>query len=374
MSRRTASRRTVLVTIAATVLAVLLAVLLTPRPPAVSAARTGDEAVAEQLVALLPDTRGQRGVAVAVVDDAGVRTAGLGRTGGPEDQPVTPATAFEIGSVTKPLTGMLLAERVAAGEVALDDAVGDVVEGSRRLASTGSATLEELATHRSGLPRVPMEPAFLARSVLASLTGGNPYPYDAEDVLEFAGAAEAPGGAEPAYSNLGAATLGQALALQAGEDYGALLESTVTDPLGMSDTVVAEDPSDVPADRAYGVGGNGLPKSPWVSEGFAPAGGVWSTADDLAVLLQALLDGSAPGGEVATEPRADFTGDDRIGLFWIVSEVDGRTVTWHNGGTGGFRAWVGVDREARRGVAVLSSGTEGLDDVARELLLLEEDS
>ena len=74
----------------------------------------------------------------------------------------------------------------------------------------------------------------------------------------------------------------------------------------------------------------------------------------MARLTQALLDGSAPGLS-ALDPVADFVGPAaRIGAAWITLEVKGRRITWHNGATGGFRSWIGLDRDAgsRRRVAV----------------------
>lgn len=96
------------------------------------------------------------------------------------------------------------------------------------------------------------------------------------------------------------------------------------------------DPAGLPEPRAVGTSRSGREQSPWLSAGFAPAGaGVWSTTRDLARLARGVLDGDAPGAS-AIETRRDFTDGDRIGLGWITSDVNGRTITWHNGGTGGF--------------------------------------
>lgn len=368
VSRRPVQRR-VLVAVCAAVLGVALALLLAPRPPTLSAEQTGDAELAAAVRSLLPDDgAGHRGLAVAVVDADGARTAGLGSTGGPEDTAVDASTQFEIGSVSKPLTGMLLAALAESGDVALDDPVASLVPGWSP--ADGQATLEELATHRSGLPRLPSGPAFLARALPLTVAGGNPYGYDAEQVLAFAGDEGAPGGADPVYSNLGAATLGQALAATTSTSYADLLRERVTGPLGMTDTVAAVDAQSVPDRRAHGVGANGLPKATWETEGFAPAGAVWSTAGDLSLLLEALLAGTAPG-QSSLEPRADYPDGNRIGLFWITSDREGHTVTWHNGATGGFTAWVGVDAEAGRAVAVLDSSTADTDELGWQLLLQE---
>lgn len=263
---------------------------------------------------------------------------------------------------------MLLADMAADGPVRLDQRVGDLVPGTA-LARSGDATLAELASHRSGLPRLPTDPVFLARSILLNAIGGNPYRgVTSQDILEWAGSAAPKGGDEPAYSNFGAAVLGCALAAHRDTRYGNLLAERVLAPVGMTDTTVAVSAAELPEPRARGETKSGRDRAPWVSSGFAPAGaGVWSTAADLARLATAVLDGDGPG-VAAVEPRWTFTDGDRIGLAWITSERDGRTITWHNGGTGGFRSFVGLDLEADRAVVLLSNTTAPVDDAGFELL------
>jgi CubicO group peptidase (beta-lactamase class C family) len=124
-----------------------------------------------------------------------------------------------------------------------------------------------------------------------------------------------------------------------------------------------------PADSFAGPhAGSGKATAPWISEGYAPAGvGVRSTARDLAVLLRATLEGTAPGAD-ATRPRYDADGN-RIGFGWLTSVRDGRELTWHNGATGGSRSFVGFDREHGRGVVLLSNTDQGVDVVGAGLVL-----
>lgn len=358
-------------TLAKAVIAVLIGVLATllvgPRPPSLSGATTGDRQLAERARDVLGDPEGLRGVAVAFVEDGRVRFAGLGQVGAGDTSAVDRDTRFEIGSVTKALNGMLLADLAGAGEVRLDQRVGDLVAGTP-LEQTGDATLAELAGHRSGLPRLPLRPAFLAGALTANLAGGNPYSATRSDVLGWAASAKPSGGDDPAYSNFGAAVLGGALAAHQDTSYGDLLTARILEPLAMTDTTVAADAASLPEPRATGGSPSGQDRAPWLSDGFAPAGtGVWSTTADLARLAQAVLGGEAPGAP-AIKPRWPFTDGDRIGLGWITSQANGRTVTWHNGGTGGFRSFVGLDIAADRAVVVLSNTTSPIDDAALELL------
>jgi CubicO group peptidase (beta-lactamase class C family) len=100
---------------------------------------------------------------------------------------------------------------------------------------------------------------------------------------------------------------------------------------------------------------------PWTGEALAPAGGIRASISDMARLVRALLDGSAPG-LVALDPVANYAGPAaRIGAGWMTLDAKGREVTWHNGGTGGFRSWVGLDRKAGTGVVLLTATAAPVD-------------
>ena len=365
------SRKTLLVLAGAVATGVLAAVAVGPHPPRLGPERTGDTALAARTLEALGGAQGHRGVAVAWVEGGTVTTAGLGTTGR-GGAPVDGGTPFETGSVAKALTGVLLADAVDRGEVRLDEPIGALVPGTA-LAASGTATLAEVATHRSGLPRLDPSPLATGRAALAGLTASTPYSGDADDVLQAAGNAGAPGGAEPEYSNLGFAALGDALAVRAGTTYEQLLAERLTGPLGMTRTTVADDASEVPAGAARPVAGNGRAQDPWTAPGHAPAGvGPHSTAADLGTLAAALLDGTAPGAW-ALDPLVPYDDDgQQVGLAWFTDPADAERglppVTWHNGGTGGTRTYVGLDREGGRAVVLLATGSEGVEAAGQALL------
>jgi CubicO group peptidase (beta-lactamase class C family) len=123
-------------------------------------------------------------------------------------------------------------------------------------------------------------------------------------------------------------------------------------------TVVVSREGGLPPNRVVGSDEYGRVQSPWVSPGFAPAGvGVWSTAADLGVLLDAILEGSAPG-LAATRPNTEIESEGAygIGYFWLGSQKGDQTITWHDGATGGFQSWMGFDRDAGTGVVLLAAG------------------
>ena len=308
-----------------------------------------------------------RRVAAAVVDlasGAGFRLAFLGA--GVEER-------FEAGSLSKALTGMLLADAVERGEVDLAETVAAIVPDQ---AGTpfGSVSLAELCTHTSGLPRLPGGARTAARGLRFGLLGLDPYRgIGAAAVLAAAARQELRGCGTFQYSNLGGAVAGQLLARRAGTDYPTLLRERLCDPLGMNDTAVA-----TRADHARpGRSASGRPRQPWILDGYAPAGGVLTTVADLARLCGALLDGSAPG--VASLRPLDGTAGDPerpMGMFWLLdpagpdqeTESDqetrqdqGSAMVWHNGATGGYSAFLALWPEQRRAVAVLADQARAED-------------
>lgn len=336
----------------AVLLAVALAVggwLIRPGALHLDESRTGDI----ELQRFIDDNYEGPGhrLSVAVVEDTATRFAGRG---------TDEHGSFEIGSISKALTGILLSEAVRRGEVKLDQQVGSLLplDGSE----VASATLEDLATHQSGLPNTTRSPLPAARSLLASLAAGNPYPYSVDQLLDQARSASTKGRGKPAYSNLGGALLGEALARQAGMAYPELLQDRVFQPVGMTESRTPVSNAGAAPD---GYGSGGRQQAPWTQTGYAPAGGVVSTASDLALLARTLLSGKYVE---ALAPRRDFD-EDRVGLFWLTTPLpDNRSMVWHNGGTGGYRSFIGIDLERRRAVVVLSDVAVPVDDFATKLL------
>jgi CubicO group peptidase (beta-lactamase class C family) len=354
----TGSRRSIVVSLIAAVIITAGAFAVGPRPLAIPEETSGDAELARQVRDALRPRPGVRAAAIAVVRDGSVVLAGIG-TVSPGGQTIDPrASSFEIGSLTKPLTGMLL-ESMTPHVVEADSDLGTVL-GPERLEGSdlGEVTLAQLAHHQSGLPRLPLSPALLAGSFATQLGSHDPYPDWPATRLIAEAADTGLGEPEFLYSNLGAAVLGHTLALAADQQYPDLLREQILESLGMEHTTVVVSHDGLPSDRVVGSDGYGRAQSPWVSPGFAPAGvGTWSTAADLGTLLDAILEGSAPG-LAATRPDTEIASEGAygIGYFWLGSDADGETITWHDGGTGGFRSWMGFNRDAGTGVAILTAG------------------
>ncbi|SDE27439.1 serine hydrolase domain-containing protein [Auraticoccus monumenti] len=328
----------------------------TPRATATS----GDEALAADTVAALGDPRGFGAVTAVRVRDGQVSVAGVGE----ERMGPGPDARYELGSITKVLTGMLLADAVERGEAGLDDPLQrwlPELAGS----AVGEVTLQEVATHHGGAPGLP--PALIGTGLVAGVTNSNVYEISTAEVLTQARTVQLAGRGRYQYSNLGTALLGHALARATGaQDWPTLLRTRMLDPLGMTSTRIAVSGPDPDVHPHLA---NGWPAARWWGEGMAPAGtSTTTTAADLGRFAQAVLEGRAPG-MAALEPVADDSAGGRTGLLWDVDEVDGRVLTGKNGGTAGSRTRIELDRERGEAVVLLNNTDRWVDQATRALLL-----
>lgn len=355
-----------------------LAVFVGPNPRLGHGAerQTGDPALIAQVESLVGDGRGLSALSAARVEageapEGTARYAGFGDVGGDPraaGDPPTSDTPFELGSITKVFTGMLLADAVERGEAALTDPLSQHLP---ELAGTpaGGVTLEALAMHTSGLPRLPADMTGLA-GLGSSFAPGNPYEgWTTEGVIDAAATATLTQGGQEEYSNFGTALLGDALARAAGSgSYAELLTNRLLTPLGMESTTIVPAAGAEPAGLATPRTVNGRVMAPWTGAAFAGAGtSTRTTAADLTKLASALLDGSAPGADSMT-PRPGPDGTATGGLGWAISERDGRTITWHNGGTGGTHTMLALDRDAgRAGIALATTDDRLVDSLGMAL-------
>jgi CubicO group peptidase (beta-lactamase class C family) len=322
----------------------MMAAMSFAKPPADLQAR---------LDALLKNQPG--GVAIAWVDAEGTAFLQAGRFDGDGSTAITPDTQFEIGSVTKVFTSLLLAESERAGKVSRADPAAKYLlpAGDPDQAALAKITLFSLATHTSGLPRLS--------SNIGPNPDANPDPYaryDREMLVEALrlDGAVAPAGRGMAYSNFGAAVLGEALGTAWGTRYAAALEAQVLAPLGMKATTLGlagqPAPGDFPPPHA---GGKVTPA--WTFQAYAPAGALRSSARDMARFLAACLarnDGplhAAIQATVRPQQRADDVGG-QIGLGWFITDEG---IVWHNGATAGSHAFVGFNPKTGTGVAILAN-------------------
>jgi CubicO group peptidase (beta-lactamase class C family) len=293
---------------------------------------------------------------VAEVVGSAVRTAARG---------VALDADVEIGSISKAFTGLLYRDSVARGEVGPDTTLGTVLDlGESALAGI---TLASLSTHTSGLPRLAPVPDALRRSWELWRHGRNPYREDLATLLAQAQGVSV-GRHRARYSNLGFQLLGHAIAGAAGTRYAELVAARLCAPLGLTATSVPAGPAELRPTAIRGRNRHGREMEPWTGAAVGPAGGIRSCVTDLARIMSALVDGSAPGLG-ALDPVTNFSGRGaRIGAGWMILTTPYGEVTWHNGGTGGFRSWLGIHRDRAVGVAIVSATAIGVDRPASEQL------
>jgi D-alanyl-D-alanine-carboxypeptidase/D-alanyl-D-alanine-endopeptidase len=314
------------------------------------------------------DNRRTMGIVVGIVDAEGIKIFSNGKTAR-DGRNVDGDSVFEIGSVTKTFTATLLADMVKRGLVGLDDPASKYLPDTVKVPSRGGReiTLLDLATQRSGLPRMPtnFKPA----------DPGNPYAdYTVEKMYEFLSSYQLPRdiGAKYEYSNLGMGLLGHILALKAGRSYEALLAERIFRPLEMNSTAIVLTP-DMSSRLAAGHSAGLTPEKNWDLGALAGAGAIRSTVNDMIKYVGAYMELKpsplSAAMEMAQQDRNDATGPNlRIGLAWHLLKRPDSVIVWHNGGTGGYHSFVGFDRKRGVGVVVLSNSTNDIDDIGFHLV------
>ena len=336
-----------------------------------TASAPSDEEIRKILAQRIDESKQSVGIVVGVIEPTGRRIISYGSLAKDDKRPLDGDTLFEIGSITKVFSALLLSDMVERGEVALTDPIAKYLPAGTKVPERNGAsiTLQHLSNHTSGLPRLPnnMKPKDPA----------NPYAdYTVEQMYQFLAGYTLPRdiGAEYEYSNLGGGLLGHVLARRAGMDYEALVRSRISGPLEMNSTVITV-PQALRARFAVGHNEKLVPVSTWELPTLAGAGALRSSANDLLKFLAANLGYTtsplAPamsrtlsGRRPAGSPNMD------IGLGWHILKGEGKEMIWHNGGTGGYRSFIGYDPKTRIGVVVLSNTSTvlGVDDIGRHLV------
>lgn len=327
------------------------------------------DAVIRAILQQVVENRQSSGIVVGLLDHGHPRVVAFGdaRPGGP---PLDGNTVFEIGSVTKVFTATVLAEMVVKGDVNLDDPVARYLPGTVQVPARGGKqiTLLDLATQTSGLPRLPTN--------FAPKDSSNPYAdYTVQQLYDFLSSYQLPReiGSAYEYSNAGMGLLGHALAHHARTSYERLVIERVLEPLGMHDTRITLTPS-MRARLAQGHDDAGAPVPPWDLPTLAGAGAFRSTADDMLKFLAAALDttrGPLAKAMALAQPARHSAGEGtglRVGLGWHLLTVAGHDVVWHNGQTGGYHSFIGVDHATGGNAVVLANSSNNIDDIGLHVI------
>lgn len=305
--------------------AVLLVAAFAPMPRVAAQSGTIEAMLADRLAA----TPGA-GIVVGTIDGSSTNLIVRGKPGLDGD------SAFEIGGLAEVFVATALADMVTKGEVSLGDPVAKHLPGMPVPTRAGkSITLEDLAMHHSGLPRVLPG---LSRSDV------NRYPaYTTERLSEFLGGYELPRdiGASYERSQLGIGLLAAAITTRAAKPLEDLLQERVMAPLGMAFTRMK-------------------------------AGALHSTPNDVLKFVAASLaeDGTLASVFAETQSSRGSVGvrGESLGLGWRIREIGPRQILWSSGAAGGQYAFMALEPAAARGVVVLHTQAVSGDDIGFNVL------
>lgn len=353
------------------VLAFALSACASP-PPASTPATTAtapsvfpDDAALLALIKARVDDGRAAGIVLGVMDaDGSTRVVAYGDPGSGA-QPLSANSIFEIGSISKVFTATALADMAQKGEVKLDDPVQLYAPAGLNMPARNGKqiTLRSLAEQNSGLPRLPanLKPADMS----------NPYvDYHAAQLNAFMSGytlTRDPGELYE-YSNLGVGLLGYVLAAKAGVTYEDLIAQRILKPLGMTMTGQKL----TPQMEAALAKGHGAVVPLWDQDVLAGAGALRSNMTDMLKFLDANLGPPTNDLEramrLAQTPSATARGP-KIGLNWHTEVTrSGAEIVWHNGGTGGYGTYIGLDQKRGVGVVLLANTSGVPQDIAIHLL------
>jgi D-alanyl-D-alanine-carboxypeptidase/D-alanyl-D-alanine-endopeptidase len=298
------------------------------------------------------------GIVVGIVDEHGTRIISYGKLDNGDSPEVNGDTLFELGSITKTFTTLLLEDMIQRGEMKLDDPVEKFLPASVTVPSWQGRkiTLLDLATHTSGLPRdledwsVPGLYKFLSHYHLTRKPG-----------------------TKAVYSNLGMSLLGYVIELKAGTNYESLVQQRICRPLGMDSTCIYP----IPATRLRWAQSHSQDnRAVWNMDAFLTplvgAGALRSSVNDMLKYAAAEIGLSHTPLTPLMEkthalrvPHAFGVAD--LALPWWIYHLDGAELITHGGSTGGHKAFLGFDKQLKRAVVVLANRSDRYEQAIQYL-------
>lgn len=301
------------------------------------------------------------GIAIALIDSSGIHHFNFGKTTS-DGTDVNEHTIYEIGSITKAFTGILLAQQVLDEDIQLDQEISTLLPDSLKIPVVGDIeiTVGNLTDHTSGLPRMPynFNPA----------NPNNPFAdYSVEQMYEFISNYQptCPVGSAYEYSNIGQGLLGHLLALNRNTTYEDLMIQAIATPLQMADTriifTLRMKENLAPGHR------NGQVVENWDLPTLAGAGAIRSSAADMAKFISANLGYTntplAEAMSLSHQIRHNKPGNMSVAMAWQIKKSENGDVIWHNGRTGGYSSFVGFSKETGKGIVLLTNSSTYVDDM-----------
>jgi serine-type D-Ala-D-Ala carboxypeptidase/endopeptidase len=335
---------------------------------------------------------GTKSLVIGVIKDGVQSVKGYGKINTWGKKNVTPDgnTLFEIGSITKVFTTLILADLVKKDSIQQNEPIIKLLtkKDYSYSKSISDITILNLATHTSGLPRVTnrsINGSFWSRGIFAiglyDYIFGQMNPYRNYDTTKLFKdlryvKLKSKVGSKVEYSNFGMTTLGYILTNKSKLNFDNLLTKTVFDTLKMDKTFLSLPKSEFD-NFADGHNKYGLKTPRWTFEdNMQSAGAINSTVCDLMKFLEVNLDGHKNSYlhnllEDCQITRYKISETTDIGLAWIKSNsesTNNQEIIWHNGGTGGFRSFLGFNKETKTGIVILSNSANDVDKLAVDIL------
>lgn len=315
------------------------------------------------------DNKRSKSIIVGIVDANGRHVISAGVLSDKDPRLPDGNTEYEIGSITKVVTSLVLADMSLKKQLSLSDPlVKFLPDFARQLdKNVSDITLLNLATHTAGFPRFPDNnyPKDLE----------NPYAdYTAEQLFEYVSRfkPEHKPGAQFQYSNTGYSLLGQVMINVSGKDYESLVKERVFLPLKMTSTVITLTP-ELKKNMAMGHNEYGIPVANWDMPAVASNGALRSNVNDMlnfvAANLGLIKTDLYPAMELSQVKHLKKGGDDAyITLGWTLLEDNGKQILFKDGATAGYRSFAGFDKKKNRAVVVLSNSVNDVNDIAKHIL------
>lgn len=305
-------------------------------------------------------------MAIALIDSSGTHYFNFGKTedGGKE---VDENTIYEIGSISKVFTGIILAQQILEEDLKLDGEINELLPDSIKVPVIGEIeiTIGNLTDHTSGLPRMPNN--------FAPANPNNPYAdYSVNQMYEFISSYQPTRevGSEYEYSNLAQGLLGHLLAINKNSSYEELMVQTIANPLEMNNTRI-ELTENMKQKLALGHSGGSVVEN-WDIPTLAGAGAIRSSTSDMSKFISANLGyvntPLSDAMELSHKVRHDMAGGMSVAMAWHIKHGENGDVVWHNGGTGGYRSFAGFVKETGKGVVILTNSSQSSDDIGFNIL------
>lgn len=323
----------------------LFAVLLAPVLFVAEYAQAPDTAKIDQFFDRLAEKNKAMGSMVVAKDGKVIyaRSIGYGQTGGAEKKPLTAASRFRIGSITKMFTAAMILQLVEEGKLKLTDTLDKFFP---QVPNAKKITIEQILTHRSGIPNVKREQN--------SQENLNTIPVTRDEILALIvkSTPDFVPGERLSYSNSGYQLLGLILEKVTGKAYGEALRTRIASKIGLADTYIAAGNIDVRKNEALtymNLGGDWKQMPETHPSLLFSAGAIVSTPNDLAKFIRALFDGKIVSKESLALMKTIRDGDG-FGMMEPFMFA-GKTFYGHTGGADNYGAWLAYLPEEKLAVA-----------------------